>query len=847
MTSVSTEPPNKNVSLLLPSLKDTPIPNDDFHTPQKNSSELFPQSSFSPPDFNPSPKNSSSRNLPMSKTRKNKSPYPDPDLETPSSQFFDSETDISQHDDDISEMTNPTFVSSNTQMRKERDTLLSAASSSSLSKTRDGTNRKQSIENRGDTKLKVDTKIPLNHQKQQQNSGGNAWNPFVTKADDFFSDPFFQQDHSSKKKTSNKSKMIDVHDVDIESESTGIHQNQPINTSKKGNHFLPTPKTSNLNVVTKEIDHDVDALFKGNENKDRSGSNSDSIRNKRVSSKSDANNSDPSSSSMLVHDTKAENPSLSHKASRDKSQEKFKIAYDQMHFVKDNSISDHSSQGDVSPTNFHDQEENYNVSKLRQGWKKWENPNTFVGPGIDNRSKTSMKKNSMQQSNRNEFESNNDIDDIEYTQRSFISPTSSHDADGGDFDKAPVPNPHNKLEAQGQGTRGRSENNKAPFSSTREPSPLRKLLRSSNYQLSRRRRSFKNGTTIQTEHAAALKIQSLFYIQRAKEELGRRRRVYIINESKKLRMRIDDERKHKHSKKQTSMTPTKSSENDKSNYMSMKTTTSPYLSKSVSSAKLTRLQLEAKPPTPRKKIIRAPHKSPLAIVPADSPNYMIHMAGLRLLDAAAIPIQTEIRRFLAEQEARSRMWACVIIQTYFRRWLSEDYVFAHIIAAIKIQAAFRGWVDRDRLEDEHYCATEIQKIIRGFLGVLNYQDDLCSVSIVQTIARRKFAIDKVRAKRNALIKVQALYRGFKTRNELSFLSSQAIKIQTLWRRFSAQLSYQFDLVDVIITQSVVRRWIIVHKRQVKAAIVIQRYWRGYCVHLKFLLSLVHVIVVQVRI
>ena len=37
----------------------------------------------------------------------------------------------------------------------------------------------------------------------------------------------------------------------------------------------------------------------------------------------------------------------------------------------------------------------------------------------------------------------------------------------------------------------------------------------------------------------------------------------------------------------------------------------------------------------------------------------MHRAGLRLLAAAVIPIQAEMRRFLAKREALNRMWAIV--------------------------------------------------------------------------------------------------------------------------------------------------------------------------------------------
>ena len=91
----------------------------------------------------------------------------------------------------------------------------------------------------------------------------------------------------------------------------------------------------------------------------------------------------------------------------------------------------------------------------------------------------------------------------------------------------------------------------------------------------------------------------------------------------------------------------------------------------------------------------------------------IQRAGVRILSAAAVPIQREIRRFLAIRELQDRKWAVIVIQAYLRRWSAELYRFRILYCAARIQAAFRGWLVRDTLEDQHYCATQIQRVARG--------------------------------------------------------------------------------------------------------------------------------------
>lgn len=46
----------------------------------------------------------------------------------------------------------------------------------------------------------------------------------------------------------------------------------------------------------------------------------------------------------------------------------------------------------------------------------------------------------------------------------------------------------------------------------------------------------------------------------------------------------------------------------------------------------------------------------------------------------------------------------------------------------------------------------------------------------------------------------------KTRDLIEEMDYSAVAIQAHWRRYRAQMSYQFDIIDVIIVQSVARRW-----------------------------------------
>lgn len=207
----------------------------------------------------------------------------------------------------------------------------------------------------------------------------------------------------------------------------------------------------------------------------------------------------------------------------------------------------------------------------------------------------------------------------------------------------------------------------------------------------------------------------------------------------------------------------------------------------------------------------------------------IQRAGVRLLWAAAIPIQTQLRRFMARQAAIRRMCAVLTIQAvsrtfnlitlrftqcahsifrnqFVRRWLAERDLEIAIWSAIQIQASFRGWFARDSLEDNHYCATQIQRVARGYLATMHVFEDLYSITIVQSVARMHLAINRAVDRLSSIIAIQSWWRGIQARDHVDNMDFSAVAIQTQWRRYLAQMTYQFDMIDVIIVQSVARRW-----------------------------------------
>eukprot|EP00980_Cylindrotheca_fusiformis_P029615 scaffold23624_cov142-Cylindrotheca_fusiformis.AAC.1 len=240
------------------------------------------------------------------------------------------------------------------------------------------------------------------------------------------------------------------------------------------------------------------------------------------------------------------------------------------------------------------------------------------------------------------------------------------------------------------------------------------------------------------------------------------------------------------------------------------------------------------------------------ICQADEPTAdPMQMSGLKLLAAAIIPVQAEVRRFLAMRHALTRMWALIIIQTYCRKWISQKRFSKVIESAIAIQATLRGKLTRDALDFRHGCAIEVQRITRGYLATMRVYEDIYRVTMIQSYVRMKQATSKATLRLASIIQVQSVVRGFLTRHQQDYEKVCAVAIQANWRRFYTRLNYQFDLLDVIIAQSVCRRKLAIWKlrrmesnRLEKAAIVIQTRWRQYDCRMKCLQSTADILIAQ---
>jgi len=194
---------------------------------------------------------------------------------------------------------------------------------------------------------------------------------------------------------------------------------------------------------------------------------------------------------------------------------------------------------------------------------------------------------------------------------------------------------------------------------------------------------------------------------------------------------------------------------------------------------------------------------------------------------AAIVIQTALRRFLAvlyaeelrhtralpdakNSKEKDRSFDDSATQEDDREVdISAEHALDMMfeLAAVQIQSVFRGFWVRDCLDVDHYCATVIQTAYRRHCCRENYRRDLQRVIMVQSWWRRNIARDQAATILAYVTIVQALFRGYRCRVRRCSLEISATTIQSTWRAFAGQTDFIRTLVDVLIVQSIVRKWL----------------------------------------
>ena len=211
--------------------------------------------------------------------------------------------------------------------------------------------------------------------------------------------------------------------------------------------------------------------------------------------------------------------------------------------------------------------------------------------------------------------------------------------------------------------------------------------------------------------------------------------------------------------------------------------------------------------------------------------------------AFIIQLQSIIRSYLVrKQRQRLDAYATVIQKSWRCHATRQNYQF-DVLDIVLVQCLYRqnkarALVEKKRQERFVKCATILQAQWRSYDCTMNYLHYLADVLIVQSTIRRWTAATHVRKLRNQLNfssarKIQSQARGFIVRNNIQRINA-ATSIQTAWRGFVCYADYMFTIADVVIVQTCMRSWLA--RRESDAVRLardneyikpLQTLWRGY--------------------
>ncbi|NWV53811.1 ASPM protein, partial [Daphoenositta chrysoptera] len=188
---------------------------------------------------------------------------------------------------------------------------------------------------------------------------------------------------------------------------------------------------------------------------------------------------------------------------------------------------------------------------------------------------------------------------------------------------------------------------------------------------------------------------------------------------------------------------------------------------------------------------------------------------LKLEYRAAVKIQTAFRAHAARVKHKAMVQASVVIQRWYRNCKSRKRQRLNFLrtraAVLSLQAAFRGWKVRKQIQRQHVAATRIQSTFRKFVAVKKFRLVSHAVLTIQRHYRARVLGQRQRQEylqlRDAVLCLQALWRGKAVRRTIQKKHHLATIIQSYYRMHVNQLKY---------------------RKLRQATLVIQKYYRAYC-------------------
>ncbi|XP_009584154.1 PREDICTED: abnormal spindle-like microcephaly-associated protein [Fulmarus glacialis] len=178
-------------------------------------------------------------------------------------------------------------------------------------------------------------------------------------------------------------------------------------------------------------------------------------------------------------------------------------------------------------------------------------------------------------------------------------------------------------------------------------------------------------------------------------------------------------------------------------------------------------------------------------------------------------IQSFYRMHVNQQKYKKLRQATLVIQKYFRAYCMKKKQCAIYLktkaAVLVLQSAYRGVTVRKQLSKLNKAATAIQAAFKSYLIKKDYERLRSAAIVVQrhyrAIMHAKCQKEKYLSLKKATVKMQAIYRGVRVRQQIHCMHRAAICIQAVFKMHRMNIKYQAMRM---------------------AAIIIQRQYRAFC-------------------
>ena len=239
------------------------------------------------------------------------------------------------------------------------------------------------------------------------------------------------------------------------------------------------------------------------------------------------------------------------------------------------------------------------------------------------------------------------------------------------------------------------------------------------------------------------------------------------------------------------------------------------------------------------------------------------LIAIKILQCAARELLVSRRAVIKTEFIR----ACNVIQSFWKTYKAINTYGRSKAAALRLQAFYRGHLGRCEIYKRSRAAVTIQSNCRRFYCTIQFKVLVGNVVRLQSVVRRyiiqayaarslhqcivlqclvrsrlaRKQTSRLRDDRDNQAKIeffnqysaaatlQANLRGHFVRAELQKLATSATTIQACWRSCFVVTRFRLNLIDIIIIQSLIRRWLVREQglRLSKAAVIIQKSARKF--------------------